>query len=117
MSTPADSTHIGKSVTIHGELSGDEDLVFDGTIDGAITLKNSRLTVGANARVKGDLTVGDLVVYGVVEGNVRADGRIELRESAKLHGDLVASRLSIEENASIQGKVELTGKAAAGKGE
>lgn len=112
MNSAPESTHIGKSVTIHGQLSGDEDLVLDGTLEGSVTLTDHRLTIGPNARVKADLTVRDLVVYGVVEGNVRATGRIELRQSAVLHGDLFASRLSIEENASVVGRVELTGKPA-----
>lgn len=112
MNPTQESTHIGKSVTILGQLSGDEDLVFDGTLEGSVTLTNHRLTVGPNARVKADLTVRDLIVFGVVEGNVRATGRIELRHSAVLTGDLFASRLSIEENASVAGRVELTGKPA-----
>jgi cytoskeletal protein CcmA (bactofilin family) len=58
--------------------------------------------------VKADLAAGDVVIYGLVEGNIRAAGRIELRDSAVLKGDIVAERLSIEENASIKGKVELS---------
>lgn len=113
MNTTSASTHIGKSVTIHGDLSGDEDLIFDGTLEGTVSLPGSSLTVGANARMKGDIAVQDLIVYGIVEGNVRAAGRIELRQSARMNGDLFASRLSIEENASVMGRVELTGKPAA----
>ena len=45
------STAIGKSVTIRGELTGKEDLYMDGDIEGTITLPESRLTIGPNARV------------------------------------------------------------------
>ena len=46
-----------------------------------------------------------------MNGNVVAGpGRIELRQSAVIHGDVVASRMSIEENATIKGRVELTGQ-------
>jgi cytoskeletal protein CcmA (bactofilin family) len=102
------STVIGKSVVIHGQLSGSEDLYMDGEIEGSITLQDSRLTVGPNARVKADLRVRDAIVFGRVEGNVRASGRIEMRQSAAVVGDLFAARLSVEENAVIQGRVELT---------
>ena len=105
------STLIGKSVRIKGELSGDEDLFMDGKLDGAVTLNDSRLTVGPNGVVTADLKVRDLIVFGLVNGNVIATGRIELRQSAVLNGDIVASRLSIEENATIKGRVELTGEA------
>jgi len=102
------STVIGKSVTIRGELSGKEDLYMDGTVEGTISLSGSRLTVGPNARVMADVNAQDVVVYGFVEGNIRASGRIELRESAVVKGDIAAERLSIEENATIKGRVELS---------
>jgi cytoskeletal protein CcmA (bactofilin family) len=108
MKAPEGSTVIGRSVTIHGELSGKEDLYLDGVIEGTISLPDSRLTIGPNARVQADLNVHDVVIYGHLEGNIRAAGRIELRESAVVRGDIVAERLSIEENASIKGKVELS---------
>jgi cytoskeletal protein CcmA (bactofilin family) len=80
---------------------------MDGTVEGTISLPDSRLTVGPNARITADVAAHDVVVYGRLQGNIRAAGRIELRESAEVKGDIVAERLSIEENASIKGKVEL----------
>ena len=106
------STLIGKSVTIRGELSGSEDLFLDGQFEGTVNLTDSRLTVGPNANVTADLHVRDLIVFGIVDGNIHATGRIELRQSAIVNGDIFASRLSVEESASIRGRVELTGHAA-----
>ncbi|CAN5663757.1 polymer-forming cytoskeletal protein [soil metagenome] len=102
------STVIGKSVVVRGELSGNEDLYLDGDLEGTITLTDSRLTLGPNARVLADLNVRDLIVFGSLKGNVRASGRIELRQSAVVSGDIIANRLSIEESAVMQGRVELT---------
>jgi cytoskeletal protein CcmA (bactofilin family) len=115
MKPPEGSTVIGKSVTIHGELSGKEDLYLDCILEGTISLPENRLTVGPNARVQADLKVHDVVIYGHVQGNIHAAGRIELRESAVVRGDIVAERLSIEENASIKGKVELSETRSAAK--
>jgi cytoskeletal protein CcmA (bactofilin family) len=103
------STLIGKSVSIRGELSGTEDLYLDGSFEGSVKLPESRLTVGPNAQVRAELNVRDLVVFGTIDGNVYASGRIELRQTAVLNGDIVAARLSIEESATIRGRVELTG--------
>jgi len=101
------STVIGKSVVVRGELSGDEDLFIDGDIEGTVTLPESRLTIGPNARVKADLSVRDVIVFGHLTGNVVATGRVDLRPSAIVKGDIHASRLSIEENAVLTGRVEL----------
>lgn len=106
------STVIGKTVVISGQISGSEDLYMDGEMEGSITLHDSRLTVGPNAHVKAEIHVRDAVVFGRVEGNVRASGRIEMRQTASVIGDLFAARLSVEENAIIQGRVELSQGAA-----
>ncbi len=107
------STVIGKSVVIRGELSGSEDLYIDGDIEGTITLTENRLTVGPNARVRANIAVRDLVVLGQLTGNVNASGRVDLRQSSSLHGDIVAGRLSIEESAVLKGSVELKSSTAA----
>jgi cytoskeletal protein CcmA (bactofilin family) len=107
------STVIGKSVVVRGELSGNEDLFMDGDLEGSITLTESRLTIGPNARMLADLNVRDLVVFGHLTGNVRASGRIELRQSAVVSGDIFASRLSIEESAVMKGRIELVAAALA----
>lgn len=102
------STVIGRSVTIRGDVTGKEDLFMDGVVEGTIALPENRLTVGPNARVLADVEAREVVIFGLVEGNLHATGRIELRESAVVEGDIVAARLSIEENANMRGRVSLS---------
>ncbi|MGH9595965.1 MAG: bactofilin family protein, partial [Edaphobacter sp.] len=101
------STVIGKSVIIRGELSGNEDLYIDGDVEGTITLQESLLTIGPNAHVRADINVRDVIVFGQLTGNVKATGRVDLRQSALVKGDILAGRLSIEESAVLTGRVEL----------
>jgi len=100
---------IGKSVQIHGEVKGSEDLVVDGTIEGTITLSESRLTIGPNAHVKANVAARDVILLGALVGDISASGRVELRAGANLTGNIRAGRLSIEENATLSGKVDLAG--------
>ncbi|MGP8261059.1 MAG: bactofilin family protein [Acidobacteriaceae bacterium] len=102
------STVIGRSITIRGDVTGKEDLFMDGVVEGTIALPENRLTVGPNARVLADVEAREVVIFGLVEGNLHATGRIELRESAVVEGDIVAARLSIEENANMRGRVSLS---------
>jgi cytoskeletal protein CcmA (bactofilin family) len=113
MKQAEDSTVIGKSVSIRGEFSASEDLYLDGDIQGTISLPGNRLTIGPNSKVHAEVHVRDVIVFGRIEGNIHASGRVELRQSAVMQGDITASRLSIEENASVKGRIEITGLAAA----
>jgi len=99
---------IGKSVEIRGELKGSEDLLIDGRVEGTITLTDSRLTIGPTARVDADVAARDVVILGLVNGNVTASARVDLRKGGNLVGNIRAVRLSIEEGASLSGKVDLT---------
>ena len=99
---------IGKSVEIRGEVRGSEDLIVDGRVQGTITLNESRLTVGPTARVDANISARDIVILGTVNGDVHATGRVDLRKTGNLTGDIKANRLSIEENAIFSGKVDLT---------
>jgi cytoskeletal protein CcmA (bactofilin family) len=111
ISTPA---AIGKSVQVRGEVKGSEDLLVDGVVEGTITLTESRLTIGPNAKVKANVSARDVVVVGSLTGDVQASGRVELRAGANLTGDIRAARLSIEENAILSGKVDLEQPGAQG---
>jgi cytoskeletal protein CcmA (bactofilin family) len=104
---------IGKSVRIQGELTGSEDLFLDGVIEGIVSLSESRFTVGPNARVLADVQARDIIVFGHIEGNIQATGRVELRQGSSVIGNIHAVRLSIEESAAVSGKVETSGKSDA----
>ncbi len=107
------SASIGKSLQVRGEVRGSEDLIVDGFVEGMITLTNSRLTIGANAKVQADVSARDVIIIGQLNGNIMATGRVELRSGASLVGNIQASRLSIEENAGFSGKVDLIQSTAA----
>jgi cytoskeletal protein CcmA (bactofilin family) len=99
---------IGKTVTIRGEVTGSEDLIVDGRVEGTVSLSESRLTVGPNANVAADLSAKDILVMGQVQGNLVASGRVELRAGCHVEGDIRALRLAVEDNALFRGKVDLT---------
>ena len=60
--------NIGKSITIKGDLSGNEDLQIDGTVEGRIDLPNNQLTIGAEGRVKAEVHAKAVIVVGHVTG-------------------------------------------------
>lgn len=97
---------IGKSLVVSGEITGKEDLLVDGRVEGDIELLENRLTVGVGGHVEGSIRAREIVIYGVVHGNMEAGERVEIRKNAKVIGDLRASRPVIEDEAYFKGNVE-----------
>ena len=114
MAVEKETARIGKSVVICGEVKGSEDLIVDGRVEGTVSLSDSRLTIGPNAKVQADLSARDVLIQGQVHGNIVATGRVELRAGCSVEGDIRALRLAVEDNAVFRGKVDLTQSVAKG---
>ena len=104
--------NIGKSITIKGDLTGNEDLQIDGNVEGRIDLPNNQLTIGSEGKVKAEITAKAVIVVGHVTGNVQATDKIEVEASGIVDGDVRAPRLIVQEGAVLNGAVEMGAKAA-----
>lgn len=99
--------HIGKSVSIKGELSGSEDIYIDGQIEGTVQLGQGNLTVGPSGRVHANIVARNVTIGGNLEGNIEAGERTELRKTAVVNGDVQTRRIVIEEGAFFKGRLEI----------
>ena len=107
-STPSGTTaRLGASLHIKGEISGNEDLHIDGTVEGLVQLEDRKLTVGASAKLTADVVAREVVVYGSVKGNLRARDRIEIKKDGSVVGDLTTARIMIEDGAYFKGSIEI----------
>ena len=105
---------IGRSLRIEGRIASEENLTIDGHVDGTIEVGNHNLTIGAGATVKANLSARTITVSGVVDGNVTASERVELRPSASITGDIVTPRLTMVDGALVHGKVQAGSAKTAG---
>jgi len=105
--------NIGKSITINGDLTGEEDLVIEGKVEGKVTLPNSQLTIGANGTIKAEVQAKSVVVIGKVSGNVRGTERVEIQATGIVEGDVIAPRLVVAEGAVVNGSIQMTSKPGA----
>lgn len=109
----SDRATIGRSITIKGEVKGDEDLLIQGKIDGSVTLKEHAVTVGPEGEVKADIGARVITVEGKVEGNLNAQEQVILRNSARVQGNISAPRVVLEDGARFRGGVDM-GESAGG---
>ena len=106
---------IGKSVVVKGELSGSEDLIIDGEIEGSISLRGQSLTVGPNGRLRANIEARNVILHGRVDGDVHATERVDLRKTASLAGNISTARISIEDGAFFKGTIDIQKAEPAGK--
>ena len=98
---------LGSSLHLKGEISGNEDLDIDGTVEGLVHIDERKLTVGATARLAADIIAGEVIVYGIVRGNVRAKGKVEIKKDGSVNGDLTTAQIIIEDGAYFKGSIEI----------
>ena len=103
---------LGSGLHVKGDITGTEDLLIDGSVEGLIHLDGRKLTVGTTAKLTADINAHDLVVYGSVKGNVRATGRIEIKKDGSIIGDLTTAQIMIEDGADFKGSIEIAKSAA-----
>ena len=103
---------LGPTLRFRGELSAQEDLIIQGSVEGSITHTQS-LTVGTDGSMKGDIRARVIVVDGKVDGDLYATESVNIRATAKVKGNVFAPRVGITEGAFFQGQVEMQPSGAA----
>jgi len=101
------TARLGASLHVKGEITGNEDLHIDGSVEGLVQLEDRKLTVGASAKLTADVVAREVVVYGNVKGNLRARDRIEIKKDGSVVGDLTTARIMIEDGAYFKGSIEI----------
>ena len=100
---------IGPKIKIIGELSGDEDVLVEGQIEGEIRITRD-LRVGPGGMVKAKVSAQSIIVSGEIIGDCEAVGRVELQSTGKLTGNIRAPKIVIAEGAMFRGNSDMSGK-------
>lgn len=102
----------GRTIVIKGDISGNEDLVIAGRVEGSITLGGRVLTLAPESHVIGTVSAASVIVSGTVEGSIVADERLELRNSAVIDGDLSTPSLVVADGATLNAIVDMPARSA-----
>ena len=93
---------------VKGEISGNEDLLVDGKVEGPISVGEHRLTVGREGQVIGGLAAREIIIYGKVEGNQTVVSEsIEIKKDASIIGNVTTRRIVIEDGGAFKGSIEI----------
>ena len=101
---------IGSTISIKGDLSGEEDLLIEGKLEGKIECHSHSVTIGKNGRIKGDIYGKIITVEGNVEGNLYGDEQLSIRQTGTVRGNIVSPRVALEDGANFKGSIDMSHK-------
>jgi cytoskeletal protein CcmA (bactofilin family) len=98
---------IGESVSIVGDVTGKEDLVINGSIEGDINLRENDIVIGAKGRINANVAAENITVKGEVKGELRASVQVTIKPSGKVVGDIRAPRVILDDGCQFKGSVDM----------
>lgn len=99
-------TILGPDANFKGELSFEKGMRLMGRFEGKVNTPG-RIHIAREAKMSADVEAGAIIVEGDVQGNLMANDRIELKQTARYEGDLRASKLVVDEGAVFSGHVSV----------
>ena len=99
---------INEGTSIKGDINANGDTRIDGELIGNITSKG-RLVVGPKGKIAGEIRCNNVEVSGFIKGKVAAAELLNMKASAKIEGDIIAAKLSVEPGAAFTGSCSMGG--------
>lgn len=98
---------IGPTIVIKGTVSGDEDLVIQGSVEGTVELGSHEVSVGQSGKVKADITAKVVRIDGEVAGDIKGHEKVLISKSGNVRGNIVAPRVTLEDGAIFKGSIDM----------
>lgn len=104
--TPGKGSRLGSSINFNGEISGQENLIIEGKLEGKISFDGNDVVIEKNGVVQAEVKAKNILIKGQVEGNITALEKVVIEKEGRLTGDISSSRLVIEDGAQFKGSVK-----------
>ena len=98
---------IGKTIVVNGNITGDENLVIEGTVEGSVELPGNDLTVGETGKVTANLNAKTIKIDGQVTGDMSGGEKVVISKTGRVKGNIVAPRVTLEDGAKFKGSIDM----------
>jgi cytoskeletal protein CcmA (bactofilin family) len=98
---------IGPGIHINGDITGNENLVIEGKVDGKIKLASHQVSVGQGGKVNADITAKIIKIDGHVKGDLIGTEKVIISRSGNVQGNIVAPKMTLEEGAIFKGSIDM----------
>lgn len=101
------TARMGPSLSLKGDLSGEEDLTIYGLFQGTINLSKNTLVIDQKGRVEANIRAKNIIIKGNVKGNISALEKVYIHKNAQVKGDITASKISVMNGAHFEGRAKI----------
>lgn len=98
---------IGPSIQISGDVTGNEDVIIEGRVEGTVSLNENLLTVGKEGQINATVNARAIFVEGKVEGDLKGDEQVVVQRSGNVRGNIVAPRVTLEDGCRFKGSIDM----------
>jgi len=98
---------IGASIRIKGDVTGDENLIIQGHVEGTIKVQGHNVTISKSGKVKANIEANQIIVEGELEGDMHGEEKVIIRDTGNVQGNIVAPRVVLEDGALFKGSIEM----------
>ncbi len=99
---------LGSSLVFKGELSADEEMLIEGTVEGTIAHHKKTVIVGKQGRVTALIHANSVTIKGRVNGDIHGDVFVMLADGCEVTGNIFCPRVSVEDGAVFNGTIQMT---------
>ncbi len=97
---------IGAGTTINGDIVSKGDIRVDGILKGSVNTLG-KLVLGSEGMIEGDVICKDADISGLIKAKITVSQLLSLKTTAKLSGDIITNKLSIEPGATFSGSCSM----------
>ncbi|MCB9223826.1 MAG: polymer-forming cytoskeletal protein [Crocinitomicaceae bacterium] len=106
--SPDKLNRIVDGTSIKGDINTDSNFRLDGYLNG--TLESSgKVVVGPSGKIEGEVVCANADIEGEIIGNLKVDGLLILKSTAKVIGNITAGKIGIENGAEFNGNCNMSG--------
>ncbi len=104
---PRSSAVIGQTIKVKGTITGDENLLIEGTVEGSVSLPKHDLTVGSSGSLQADISAKTVRIDGQVTGDISGVEKVIVSKTGHVRGNIVAPRVTLEDGAKFKGAIDM----------
>ncbi|MDO8907426.1 MAG: polymer-forming cytoskeletal protein [Pseudohongiella sp.] len=101
------SAVLGATIRVKGDISGEENLLIEGSVEGSVSLASHEVTVGKTGKVHANITARTIRIDGEVNGDITGKEKVLVSSTSNIKGTIVTPKMTLEEGARFKGTIDI----------